>query len=107
MEDLPGDEKNGCRTMPVVWGINATKVYVAVWLIVLIALLIIIQVYVLQFQWWWPVIYSLLVIIAPLIYVFIKLFRAFETEDFHYLSNMTKFIMLMGILSMIFFRFYL
>ncbi|MEQ1677766.1 MAG: geranylgeranylglycerol-phosphate geranylgeranyltransferase, partial [Chitinophagaceae bacterium] len=24
MEDMPGDEKHGCRTMPIVWGINAT-----------------------------------------------------------------------------------
>lgn len=107
MEDLPGDEKNGCRTMPIVWGVNATKVYVAVWLIVLVALLVIIQVYVLQFRWWWPVGYTALLIIAPLIYVFIKLFKASEPAEFHHLSNLTKFVMLMGIFSMIFFRFYL
>jgi 4-hydroxybenzoate polyprenyltransferase len=54
MEDMPGDAKYGCRTMPIVWGINATKVYVAVWLIVLLAMLVIIQVYVLQFQCGYP-----------------------------------------------------
>ncbi|MFZ9388596.1 MAG: geranylgeranylglycerol-phosphate geranylgeranyltransferase, partial [Chitinophagaceae bacterium] len=52
MEDLPGDQRYGCRTMPLVWGLNATKVYVAVWLVVLLAVLSILQVYVLQFNWW-------------------------------------------------------
>ncbi len=67
MEDMPGDAKYGCRTMPIVWGVNATKVYVAVWLIVLIAVLIILQVYVLQFKWWLAVAYSVATIIFPLI----------------------------------------
>ena len=93
--------------MPVVWGVNATKVYVAVWLIVLIALLIIIQVYVLQFKWWWLVAYTTLLIIAPLIYIFYKLYSATGSSAFHTLSSWTKFVMLAGILSMIFFRFYL
>ena len=30
MEDMAGDEKYGCRTMPIVWGIRATKVYTAI-----------------------------------------------------------------------------
>lgn len=107
MEDMPGDEKHGCRTMPVVWGVNATKVYVAVWLSVLIALLVIIQVYVLQFKWWWPVIYAAVIIIAPLIFIFYRLYNASGPAAFHTLSNWTKFVMLTGILSMIFFRFYL
>lgn len=107
MEDLTGDEKHGCRTMPVVWGIHATKMYVAVWLFVLIALLVIVQVYILQFQWWWPVAYLALLVIAPLIYIFLKLYRASGTLAFHQLSNWTKFVMLTGILSLIFFRFYL
>ena len=107
MEDLAGDEKNGCRTMPIVWGVNATKVYVAVWLIVLIALLVVIQVYVLQFRWWWPVVYTAIAIIAPLIYIFLHLYMASVPADFHRLSRWTKFVMLAGILSMIFFRFYL
>ena len=34
IEDMQGDAKYGCRTMPIVWGVNATKVYVAVWLVV-------------------------------------------------------------------------
>ena len=107
MEDIEGDARYGCRTMPIVWGVNAAKVYTAVWLIVLIALLVVVQVYVLQFKWWLPVIYSVLLIILPLLYIFIKLFKAKSAADFHKLSSLTKTVMLAGILSMVFFYFYL
>ncbi len=107
MEDIEGDARYGCRTMPIVWGVNATKVYTAVWLVVLIALLIVVQVYVLQFKWWLPVIYSIVLIILPLLYIFYKLFRARSSSDFHHLSSWTKAVMLTGILSMVFFYFYL
>jgi 4-hydroxybenzoate polyprenyltransferase len=107
MEDMEGDARYGGRTMPIVWGVNATKVYVAVWLIVLIAMLIILQAYVLQFRWWLPVVYCIVLIIAPLLYIFYKLFKATTPAEFHRLSSLTKLVMLTGILSMIFFYFYL
>ncbi len=107
MEDMPGDSKYGCRTMPIAWGVNATKVYTAVWLIVLIAALVILQVYVLQFKWWLPVAYSIPAIIFPLVVILIKLKKSVSPKDFHSLSSLTKFVMLTGILSMIFFYFYL
>lgn len=108
IEDMPGDQKYGCKTMPIVWGLNAAKIYVAVWLIVLLATIAALQIYVLQFRWWWPaVIYCFVLIILPLLYVFYKLFRATEPVHFHHLSNITKLIMLTGILSMVFFYFYL
>jgi len=66
MEDREGDERYGSRTMPIVWGTQSTKIYVAVWMIVLLAILVIVQVYVLQFRWWWPVVYSVVLIILPL-----------------------------------------
>jgi 4-hydroxybenzoate polyprenyltransferase len=107
MEDMPGDAKYGCRTMPIVWGVNATKVYTGVWRAVLIALLIVIQVYILQFRWWWSVLYTGLLIILPLIWVLIRLYRAATPRDFHRLSSWTKGVMFTGILSMLFFYFYL
>lgn len=107
MEDIAGDVKYGCRTMPIVWGINATKVYVAVWLIVLIAALLVLQVYVLQFKWWLSVLYCLATIVAPLVLILFRLKKANTAEAFHHLSNLTKLVMLTGILSMLFFYFYL
>ena len=106
MEDMEGDRKYGCRTMPIVWGVNASKVFVAVWIIVLVAALTILQFYVLPFGWWLSALYCLLLIIAPLLWILIKLFRARSQEDFHLLSRVVKLVMLTGILSMIFFRVY-
>ncbi len=104
---MAGDERYGCRTMPIAWGVNATRVYIAVWLAILISMLVIIQVYILQFQWWWPVAYSIVMIIVPLLFVFWTLVKARSVNEYHQLSNMLKLIMLTGILSMIFFYFYL
>lgn len=107
MEDMKGDARYGCKTLPIVAGITATKIYTMVWTIVLIGALVVLQLYVLQFNWWWAVIYSLLTVILPLIYFSTLLFKANTTEDFKKLSAYTKWIMLAGILSMIFFRIYL
>jgi len=107
IEDREGDAKYGCRTMPIVWGVSATKVYIAVWMIVLLAAIIIIQVYILQFQWWWVVVYSIIFIIGPLIVLFAKLFPATTRRQFHYLSGLAKLTILTGILSMLLFRIYL
>lgn len=104
MEDLPGDERYGCRTMPIVWGINASKVFAATWMVVLIAALVVVQVYVLPFQWWWPALYCTLLIVFPLLYLLRKLYTAATSKDFHHISNGLKFVMLTGILSMIFFK---
>lgn len=107
MEDLPGDAKYGCRTMPIVWGINATKVYTAVWLCVLTGSLLIILVYLLQFNWWWPVLYGLFFIISVCLLILKNLFKATSPADFHRLSNQSKLVMLTGIISLLFFYFYL
>jgi 4-hydroxybenzoate polyprenyltransferase len=107
MEDIEGDRKYGCRTMPIVWGINASKVFVAVWLVVLISALSVVQFYVLQFRWWWSAAYCILSIIIPLLWIFKKLFSANTSKDYHQLSTYIKLAMFTGILSMLFFRFYL
>ena len=106
MEDIEGDARHGSKTMPIAWGIPAAKIYVAVWMVVLLAILGAIQVYIIRFHWWWPIIYSTVLIIGPLIYIFYKLFSATGPSQFHYLSNLTKGVMFTGILSMIFFYFY-
>ena len=107
MEDIEGDRRYGCLTMPIVWGINATKVFTAVWLIVLTASLVAVQVYVLLFGWWWSAIYVLLLIVLPLLWVLWKMRRATTAKDFHYLSILIKMVMFTGICSMIFFKLYL
>ncbi len=107
MEDVEGDRRYGCKTMPIVLGLNATKVFVAVWLTVLIATLVLVQFYVLQFGWWFwlSALYCLVTIIIPLIKIFNLLIVAQTAEQFHKISSLVKIVMLMGILSMLFFYF--
>ena len=107
MEDMDGDEKFGCRTLPIVWGLKPTKVYIAVWLLVVIIALVMIQIFVLPFGWWISVVYCFLFIIAPLVRVLLKLFSAYTSKDFANLSFWIKIAMFMGILSMGFFYFLL
>jgi 4-hydroxybenzoate polyprenyltransferase len=92
--------------MPIVWGVNVAKMFAAVWLAVLLSAIIILQFYVLQFRWWWSILYSLLFIIVPVVWILFKLYRANIKHDFHLLSGAIKLVMLTGILSMLFFKLY-
>jgi 4-hydroxybenzoate polyprenyltransferase len=106
MEDMEGDERYGCRTLPIVAGIRSTKIYVTIWLVVLIVSLCLLQLYVLQFRWWIAVLYSVILVIIPLVYLLIQLAPSTTAKQFHFLSQLCKMIMLAGILSMLFFRMY-
>jgi len=106
MEDVEGDAKYGCRTMPIAWGIPATKVFIAVWIIVLIGILGTVQFYVLQFGWWWSAVYCVVLIVAPLLWVLFKLYKAQVPKDYRLLSAVVKLVMFTGIMSMLFFKIY-
>jgi 4-hydroxybenzoate polyprenyltransferase len=106
MEDITGDEKYGCRTMPIVWGVNASKIFTSTWLIVLITAVIILLAYILPFKWYWAALYSALFVLIPLFYILRKLVKAATTAHFHQLSNWLKLVMLTGIVSMLFFKLY-
>jgi len=107
VEDMEGDRRYGCKTLPIVAGVTATKIYTSVWMVVLIGALIVLQLYILQFQWWWAIIYITFCVLAPLLYLFVQHYKARSNKAFAQLSRLTKWITLAGILSMIFFRFYL
>jgi 4-hydroxybenzoate polyprenyltransferase len=106
VEDMDGDKRYGCTTLPLVWGINAAKMFTAVWLIVLIAAVIGVLVYVIHFLWWGAVLYSL-ILLVPLLFIVKQLLKAFSKSDFTALSSMIKLVMLLGILSMAVIFFYL
>ncbi len=106
MEDREGDERFGCRTMPIVWGIPVAKVFTGVWLMALTGALVAIQVYAIYLGWWLSVVYCVLLIIIPLLWITRRLYTATVAADFGYLSGAVKFVMLTGILSMIFFKLY-
>lgn len=102
LEDMHGDEQFGCRTMPIVWGVPATKVFAGVWIVVAVMGLLIIQGY--SWQMGNPLIagISFLLISLPLLILLKKLKEATLPKQYHKISSLLKLIMLAGILSMVF-----
>ena len=107
IEDMYGDAKYECKTMPIEWGIPASKVFTAVWTVVCIASLGILQLYSWQSGWYLVAIYCNVAIILPLILILRKLYQASSPADYHTLSGFIKLVMFTGLLSMVFFKFYL
>lgn len=103
IEDMAGDSRHGCRTMPIAWGVHASKIFSGTLLTVLTAVLVIVFVYILQFKWWITAAYCMVLVIVPLLITLNILFKAQKTAEFHRLSNWIKLVMFTGILSMIFF----
>lgn len=103
LEDIIGDKKYGCTTMPIVWGVNVSKIYAAIWVVVLIGLLISIFFYTILNTWSWlfPALIMFLVLFLVLILLNIK--KATTSKDFGKISNQVKLLMLIGILSMMLF----
>ena len=106
IEDMEGDARYNCKTMPIVWGVPATKVFVGVWLVVLVGALVIVQFYVLQIGWWLSALYVLLLVIIPLVWILRKFYQAQTTAQYHFISNMIKMVMLTGICSLVLIKLY-
>ena len=105
LEDMEGDALYNGNTMPVVWGVPASKVFAAVWLMVCIASLNIVLLYALQLGWWAIPLYTTVFVILPLGLILRRLYKAATPAQFHQLSTGIKLVMLAGILSMLFFIF--
>jgi 4-hydroxybenzoate polyprenyltransferase len=105
LEDMEGDRKYDCNTMPISLGVPATKVFAGVWIIVAAIALAIIQLYAWQSGKWFIAVYFLILVIVPLFYLLRKLYKASNSADYHLMSSIIKFIMLAGILSMLVLKF--
>lgn len=106
MEDIEGDGRYGCKTMPIVWGVQVSKIYVLIWLIIVIICLLILQAYAVILTWWGGIIYCLLFILLPFFKIIQQLNSAYTNREYHKVSTMIKLAMLTGILSMLFFLYY-
>jgi 4-hydroxybenzoate polyprenyltransferase len=99
MEDLQGDENFGSRTLPIIWGIKKTKIFIYG----ISSFFILGYIYfILSLSH--PVLtgYFLLLII-PVFYFFIKLHQSDTKKEYAFLTNFCKLIMFSGVLSMIFY----
>ena len=104
IEDIDGDYKTGMNTLPIAIGRERTKNVLFVLTLIpsfLIAYYIINSLYKNQIA----VIYFLIFIIAPLLYISIKSFRAKTKKDYHHISSILKLVMLFGMLSLLLYKF--
>jgi 4-hydroxybenzoate polyprenyltransferase len=106
MEDELGDRRYSCKTMPIVWGVIPTKIFVGVWMIVLIGLLSVILVYTLFQGWFLLAMFISIWLIYGLYTELRNLLRASVTKDYAIISRGIKFIMLSGICSMLLYYYY-
>jgi len=103
LEDMKGDAAHGCRTLPIVLGIQKSRV-------ILYALLIFFYALVLAAGFYRQNdtifgIYLGLAVLAPGLMIGAQLRRSDRKRHFARLSLLCKFMMLTGTLSMLFFRF--
>lgn len=99
IEDMEGDKKFGCRTLPIVFGIRKTKDILYVLAFLFLAILFVLAYFLgnLTFS-----IYAGLLVIPVYLFVY-YLKRADTRKHFSDLSAYCKYLMMSGILSMIFF----
>ncbi len=98
MEDLKGDDTFGCRTLPIVWGLRNTKLFIYL-LIALFSIVVIV------IHWQvtpMPVWFFTGFLLMPMGVLVAWLIRADTRKDYHLLSQFSKLIMLAGIFSMAF-----
>ncbi|MFN5421669.1 MAG: geranylgeranylglycerol-phosphate geranylgeranyltransferase [bacterium] len=107
IEDELGDRKYGCRTMPISWGMMSTKVFVSVWIIVLIGSLVTLLIYALIQKWFFVVLFILFLLVKYLLNFIVKLIKASSIKHFNEISTDLKWLMFYGILSMILYFYYL
>lgn len=101
VEDMRGDAQHDCHTLPIVWGVPRTK-WVAGFFAACLALLVAGAAYrVLLAQQWLLGTWLLLLVLAPLLVLAYHLKRADRRRHFARLSAGCKWIMLAGVLSMV------
>lgn len=98
MEDVYGDREMECRTLPIVWGIKTTKIItIGLISIAIVALLIINHVYI-DFEGTLTLRYILFGLILPFAWVIYLLIKAKQPDEYHKISSLIKFIMVIGLL---------
>ncbi|SFC32979.1 geranylgeranylglycerol-phosphate geranylgeranyltransferase [Spirosoma endophyticum] len=97
MQDIRGDARFGCRTLPIVWGLRRTKylLYVLIGAFLISIFLIASALHNVRLN------FIFLLLLLPLAWLTYQLVLADTRRDFGYLSSLCKLIMLLGVVSMI------
>lgn len=100
IEDIEGDKRVGCQSLPIVWGINRAKwagiIISAIAILLIVFVIIIMQ----NFKFFSLLKYYLGVIALLFLYLIFIIRKAKEKTDFSFISLYIKVIMFAGLLSM-------
>ncbi len=103
IQDVDGDHKAEMQTLPILLGKERTaKIAFGLTLITITIIIYYLATYL--FMQKIAVVYFLIAVIGPLVYIAIKLFSAEHDTHFKYISKMLKLVMLTGMLSMLLYR---
>lgn len=102
VEDIKGDREMGCRTLPIVLGVNKSKIIMALITIIIFILIAIYQYYLFNTLDFELLIYTTIAIQLPLLYIIIKLYTSKYKADFHVISLLAKIIMVTGSITILF-----
>ena len=97
MEDWRGDNTFGCQTLPILWGIRKTKVFIYALIVFNVAAIIYFNNLYLGFE----VRVLAFFIFIPILLLILRLVKADTVKDFYYLSFYCKVILVAGIFSML------
>lgn len=103
VEDYNGDSVTRCRTMPIVLGIKRTKTILYIMIAVLMSLLFYYTFILFNLKLYVAFVMMLLIVVCSFFLV-LRIYKADDRNDFHFLSSLSKIMMLIGILSMLFIR---
>jgi 4-hydroxybenzoate polyprenyltransferase len=106
VEDIKGDSRTGCRTIPVVAGITSTKWYISLLQAGIMIAVLFVQIYLIKRDFDLMFVYLIVFIQLPGIFLIHKTIAAADRTDYTNLSRLSKALMFFGILSMILFWFY-
>lgn len=98
IEDEEGDRELECRTMPIKWGIHKTKTFIYALIGVVIVALLWVNISLIPFEGNLTFRYTLFGLIIPLIVLIFMVYRAKQRTEYHQVSTLVKFIMLIGVL---------
>lgn len=97
IEDIRGDKAHGCTTLPILWGIRKTKKLLYVFIAFFVFIVFIMAIYLQNPK-------LMVVFIVPgllLVYLTYALVKADRKAHFARLSGLCKWIMIIGIVSMV------
>ncbi len=103
IEDMNGDAAFGATTLPVMAGAGISRMICTMLTLVTSATILYIQIGIAQWDNLLSFCYTILFIQVPLLFLTWRIYRAKNKADDHRNSNVSKFIMVTGLLSMLVF----